>query len=539
MDAMNTDRQQSAEYAMALDLCSQLTLVLDERTVLDRILEIFSALFAPEQMVFLIVENGTVRTALTYPASLPAQTAARPDPLLTEPELTPDGFRLRIPYKNETIGVIEVKGLAFPAYRERYLSLALGIAGVCGLAVSNARTHSRLETALAGLRQEYTKSSQLSEELRVANEELEARVLQRTADLEDTMARLKEEIVQRKAAEQDVQDALCYTRSVIEANPDLMAVLDRQGVVLDVNTAAETLTGIPRDQLIGTPYSRYLTDDSTPPDTLSRLQETGTLEYTVRLRRSDGHLTPLSVNSTLFRGKDASDTRIIVAAHDITRIKEAEETIQAALDEKVLLLREIHHRVKNNLQIIISLTNLQMRQTDDPGVKQIMSETQNRVRAMALVHEKLYRSDNLSRIDFADYSRFLAAQLFSYYGTDTRRIRLDFAMAKIMVDIVTAVPLGLLMNELVSNALKHAFPPGRGGTIRIHGEENGGLITLVVRDDGIGIPADLDWQNTQSLGLRLVTSLVDQVDGTIGLDRSGGTAFTITMKRKTAAGAAG
>ena len=238
----------------------------------------------------------------------------------------------------------------------------------------------------------------------------------------------------------------------------------------------------------------------------------------------------------MFRGKDEADVRIIVAAHDITRQKQDEAAIQAALDEKVLLLREIHHRVKNNLQIIISLTNLQMRQTDDPDVKQVMSETQNRVRAMSLVHEKLYRSESLSRIDFADYTRFLATQLFSYYGTDTRRVGLDFAMAKIMVDIVTAVPLGLLMNELVSNALKHAFPQGREGTISIHGEENGDIITLVVRDDGIGIPADLDWKNTTSLGMRLVTSLVDQVDGTIELDRSQGTTFSMTLRKKPASG---
>ena len=192
--------------------------------------------------------------------------------------------------------------------------------------------------------------------------------------------------------------------------------------------------------------------------------------------------------------------------------------------------------VKNNLQIIISLVNLQMRQTGDPAVKQIMAETQNRVRAMSLVHEKLYRSESLSRIDFADYTRFLATQLFSFYGIDTRRVRLEMAMGKTMVDINTAVPLGLLMNELISNALKHAFPQEREGTIRISGGETGNLITLVVRDDGAGIPADFDWKNTTSLGMRLVTSLIDQVDGTITLDRAGGTMFTITAKKEPEAG---
>ncbi|MFA4861567.1 PAS domain S-box protein [Methanoregula sp.] len=362
-------------------------------------------------------------------------------------------------------------------------------------------------------------------ELERFNANLEKLIQERTQALND-------EIVQRRYAEQEVQDALSYTRSVIEANPDLMVVLDRAGRILDMNAAAESLTGLSREQMIGTPYSLYLVDNATPRDILDQLLVKGSIGYTVQLKRADGHMTPLSVNSTLFRGKDgAADARIIVAAHDITRQKEDEAMIRAALDEQVLLLREVHHRVKNNLQIIISLTNLQMRQTEDPRVRQVMAETQNRVRAMSLVHEKLYRSASLSHIDFSDYSRFLATQLYSSFGTDPGRVHLDFSMGKIMVDIVTAVPLGLLMNELITNALKHAFPQAREGTISISGNDALDHITLVVRDNGIGIPADFDWHNTTSLGMRLITSLVDQVDGTITLDRTNGTTFTITARR--------
>jgi PAS domain S-box-containing protein len=369
-------------------------------------------------------------------------------------------------------------------------------------------------------------------ELERINQNLEQIVRDRTRLLQD-------EVAQRMRAEKDVQDALSYTRSVIEANPDLMVVLDRNGTVLDINAAAESLTGIPREQLIGTLYFSYLLDDGTLHNAFSKLLETGRLENIIQIRRTDGHVTPLSVNATMIGKKDAPDVRIIVSAHDITRQKKDEEVIRASLDEKVILLREVHHRVKNNLQIIISLVNLQMRQTDDPEVKQIMSETQNRVRAMSLVHEKLYRSESLSRIDFADYTRYLATQLLSFYGSGTQRVRLDFVMEKIMVDINTAVPLGLLMNELISNALKHAFPNDREGTISISGGYEGNLITLVVRDNGIGIPADFDWKNTTSLGMRLVTSLIDQVDGTIVLDRSEGTTFTITIKREPASGETG
>jgi PAS domain S-box-containing protein len=361
--------------------------------------------------------------------------------------------------------------------------------------------------------------------LALLNANLELIVKERTQKLQD-------EVVQRMQAEKDVKAALDYTRSVIEANPDLVVVLDEAGVILDVNGAGETLTGIPTQQLIGTPYFGYLIEDGTVQSAFAGLLEEGTIENFVRIRRTDGHITPLSVHATVIRGKDGTKDQIIVSAHDITRQKLDEEAIRASLDEKVLLLREVHHRVKNNLQIIISLVNLQMRQTDDPEVKQIMSETQNRVRAMSLVHEKLYRSESLSRIDFADYTRFLATQLFSFYGVDSRRVNLDLTMSRIMVDINTAVPLGLLMNELISNALKHAFPQGREGTIKISGGEKGDLITLAVQDNGVGMAADLDWKNTTSLGMRLITSLTDQVDGVIELDRENGTTFIITIPQK-------
>lgn len=246
-------------------------------------------------------------------------------------------------------------------------------------------------------------------------------------------------------------------------------------------------------------------------------------------RRANGEDFWVEVSLTAIPIKDHQI--IHTAWRDITDRKKAEAEIRASLEEKIILLREVHHRVKNNLQIIISLVSLQMRQTEDPVVKQIMSETQNRVRAMSLVHEKLYRSDSLSHIDFADYTRFLATQLFSFYGKDTRMVHLEFAMEKILLDINTAVPLGLLMNELISNSLRHAFPGGREGVISISGGYKGDLITLVVRDNGIGIPKDFNWKNTTSLGMGLISSLVDQVDGTITLNRENGTMFTITVKR--------
>jgi len=213
-------------------------------------------------------------------------------------------------------------------------------------------------------------------------------------------------------------------------------------------------------------------------------------------------------------------------------VKVRTEELSASLDEKVVLLREVHHRVKNNLQIIISLVNLQMRQIDDERLKQVMAETQNRVRAMSFVHEKLYQSEDISHIDLANYTRFLVTQLFSFYGIDSRQVRLDVDIGKIMVSINTSIPLGLIINELASNALKHAFPNGRTGSLSITVREDAKALHLTVKDDGIGVPADFDWRNAESLGLRLVISLVEQLDGTIELDRGAGTAFTIVVQEK-------
>ena len=398
------------------------------------------------------------------------------------------------------------------------------------------------------------------------------------------------DVTERRQAEEAIRESRQLFMDIISFLPDPTFVIDNDGKVLAWNRALEQLSGVPAGDIIGKgdyEYSLWQYGKRRPilidlvhyPDEAAGRQEYTNIQREGRtviaqteiIQPGSGHKTTLLLVASPLIDTQGKITGAIESMRDISRLREAEAelarinknleiivrdrtkaledevvvrkqaeaAIKESLDEKVILLREVHHRVKNNLQIIISLVNLQMRQTNDPGVKLIMSETQNRVRAMSLVHEKLYRSESLTQIDFADYTRFLATQLFSFFGMDSRRVRLDLAMGKIMVDINTAVPLGLIMNELVSNALKHAFPDNREGTISISGGEEGDLITLVVRDNGIGIPEALDWKNTTSLGLQLVTSLIGQIDGTITLDRDNGTAFTITAKRETTTGSTG
>lgn len=213
---------------------------------------------------------------------------------------------------------------------------------------------------------------------------------------------------------------------------------------------------------------------------------------------------------------------------EIVERKQAEEQVKASLREKEVLLKEIHHRVKNNLQIISSLLNLQSKHISNEEAREKIKESQNRVKSMALIHEKLYQSKDLSGINFADYIKSLSGYLFSSFGVDSN-IKLRTDVDNVLVNIDRAIPCGLIVNEIVSNSLKHAFPDGRGGEISIaFGADNDNRNhTLIINNDGAPFPEDVDFRDTKSLGLQLVCALIEQLKGTIELDRSGGTEFRI------------
>jgi len=208
--------------------------------------------------------------------------------------------------------------------------------------------------------------------------------------------------------------------------------------------------------------------------------------------------------------------------------KRMEEQIKASLREKEMLLREIHHRVKNNMQLISSLLRLQSRYIKDKKYIEMLKESQNRIRSMAFIHEKLYQSKDLANIDFNGYIKSLTDDLFRSYGANGK-IALKTDIEGVSLGVDTAIPCGLIINELVSNSLKHAFPEDREGEIKIAlRRTDRNEVELVVSDDGIGIPEDLDFRNTESLGLQLVTSLAEsQLQGKTELNRAKGTEFRI------------
>ena len=216
---------------------------------------------------------------------------------------------------------------------------------------------------------------------------------------------------------------------------------------------------------------------------------------------------------------------------EVNERKVAEEQARASLQEKEVLLKEIHHRVKNNLQIISSLLNLQARQIMDEPTLRALGDSQARVRSMALIHERLYQSQSLAKIDFGEYVKSLATDLFRSYQRGLAGVKLNIQVDEVALDMDHAVSCGLILNELMTNALKYAFPDGRAGTIRVElHTTSGNILNLRVADDGVGIPADFDIHNAKSLGLQLVNSLVAQLDARLEMENSEGTAFQVSFK---------
>jgi two-component sensor histidine kinase len=228
---------------------------------------------------------------------------------------------------------------------------------------------------------------------------------------------------------------------------------------------------------------------------------------------------------------------IFILSIDITARKEAEERIRASLKEKEVLLKEIHHRVKNNLQVITSLLKLQSKYVKDKHAVEMFVESQQRVKTMALIHEELYKSVDMARIEFAPYVKNLAGQLHRLYGARSRGIALEVQVADVLLDVDRAIPSGLIINELMSNSLKYAFPQAflaqhkeHPNTVRIElQEQNKERLMLRVSDNGIGLPADFDLHNTPTLGMQLVSTLAEQLRGTLDCRNEEGTQITITF----------
>lgn len=324
-------------------------------------------------------------------------------------------------------------------------------------------------------------------------------------------------------------------RRVVEYAPNAMVMIDQCGTIVLVNAQTELLFNYSRAALIGQPVDILVPERARVSHVSYRegflvtpLPRPMGVGRDLFARRSDGSEFPVEIGLNPMH----TDAGVMVLASivDITERRRAQQVLEQALQEKTVLLNEVHHRVKNNLQVISSLLNLQASNADDPRVRDILSESQNRVRAMALTHQLLYERKDFSRMDLGDYLDRLAQLLLSAYHAGSARIELRLKRPEkpVYLDLERAIPCGLLVSELVTNAFKHGFPLDRSGEILIELVEPGaGLLSLTVGDDGIGLPEGFDLLSVKSLGLQLVPLLVDQLHGTLVHESGPGTRFSI------------
>jgi PAS domain S-box-containing protein len=350
------------------------------------------------------------------------------------------------------------------------------------------------------------------------------------------------DFTERKRAA-DVQQRMA---ALVESAEDAIIIKSLDGIVRSWNPAAERLLEYRADEIIGQPITRLLPDDRQNEESLilARMRRGEPVAHfeTVR-RRKGGSLVDVSLTISPIRDRAG----IIVGAskimRDITERKHYIEQLRhlnaelearvlartAEIRERDVMIQEIHHRVKNNLQVISSLINMQVRGIEEHSTRVALQQCQSRVQTMAQIHEMLYQSKNYARVSFRRYAKELATRVLSASGASSGRVTITYQLADLFLAVDQAIPCGLILNELLSNALKHAFPSGIG-TIGIEfcriGEDQ---VLLSVSDNGLGMSAEFDPAKSKSLGVALVTALVKQLDGTLEIRRQSGTTFRITF----------
>ncbi len=356
-----------------------------------------------------------------------------------------------------------------------------------------------------------------------------------------------EEYVKLKKAQEEIDKLNQYLESIIVNANVWLNVLDERSRVMIWNKAAERISGYSTEEVVGhakiwewlypeSDYRQKITEKAAA--IIQRGESVEDFETTIQ--RKDGQKRVIAWHSRSLVNERGDPTGSIALGRDITEHKQAQAQLQKSLLDKEQLLKEIHQRVNTNMQVVSALLSLQSRYIRDPKIRQIFKQGQSRIRALALIHEKLYQSGDLTRLDFSLYIRDLAIYLFQTFKVNPQEIRLNIQAEDIHLDINTAIPCGLILNELISNALQHAFPKKKGkaadvplGELRIRFTgDTDKTYTMIVSDNGIGLPPEVDLQNTESLGLQLVNMLSYQLKSTVEIKKEPGTTFLFKFQEK-------
>lgn len=336
------------------------------------------------------------------------------------------------------------------------------------------------------------------------------------------------DITRRKLAEIELQEAEARARALISAVPDLIFSNDRQGQYLAYHASDPTLLYVPPgdflhrtiEDILPAPIASLFMQGIAAALEQNRTQE---ITYALPMHGQEKHYEA--------RLAPCGDDNVISIVRDVTSHRLAEQALQSSVREKIALLNEVHHRVKNNLQVITSLLRLEAGRSTQEETRAVLIDMKDRIRSMALLHEALYRSGVFAAVDLGAYLTQLATQAFRAQTVMPGAIRLQLALDSVSIGMDQATPCGLLVNELISNCLKHAFVDGRNGEVRVELHRTGppGQLQLTVADTGVGLPTDFATLSQQSLGLQLVSDLARQLGGTLTICQEAGTRFTISF----------
>ncbi|HPM83900.1 MAG TPA: histidine kinase dimerization/phosphoacceptor domain -containing protein [Candidatus Anammoximicrobium sp.] len=350
----------------------------------------------------------------------------------------------------------------------------------------------------------------------------------------DEIGVLGQAVNQMAADLQEKTVSRSYLENIIQSMREMLIVTDADTKIRRLNPAACSELGCSPDDLVDRPLRELFATDTSPVDAdFPRSLAAGAESV---MRTPSQRLVPVLCSVAQMRDETGRLEGFVCVASNISRQKDTEQRLLASLREKELLLKEVHHRVKNNLQVISSLLNLQAQELHDPDMIRLFQESQGRVRSLALIHEQLYRSQDLSQIDLAAYVQELVERLAQGMGKTAARVGFGFELESSQLPLDLAIPCGMIVNELVSNALEHAFPEGRSGTVRIafRGDEAG--YHLTVADDGVGLEAGLLAGRPGTLGLKVVQALTRQIRGRLELQPGPGAVFAIHFAATPTAG---
>jgi len=319
--------------------------------------------------------------------------------------------------------------------------------------------------------------------------------------------------------------------TVLHDSNDALTVQDLEGKILAWNRGAEKMYGYSEAEALEMNIEKIVPEDKKHEarkliDELKTVRQVDSME-TRRLTK-DGRILDVWFTVTKLVDENGTMRAVATTERDVTEQRRTTAELKKALREKELLIKEIHHRVKNNLIGIQGLLRLPLKHIRDEDAKVYFRESANRVKSMSMIHERLYRTHDLSSINVAEYLYSLGRMLLDFYKIGEDRINLEYSIPDMSLDVEKMIPCGLIVNELITNAIKYAFPDGREGSIRIafYKDSKEGYV-LEVADDGIGLPGDFTVYQTESLGMQLVTSLVKQLNGSLEVSGSRGTEFRI------------